>query len=192
MSLPGEACGEQDPEPVVVEVPEPAAGSLDSLDGEVRGFDGTVARAGGVVGEDLVTPAAERLRETAQLGAGLHSGAPSDRIVEQRGGVVGVVGEIDVADLLLRDPRVADLVARITRVERRVDARPAGRIDSFRAEEQEPADVVERVAVPAAMLERLLLRGCQMFCVRAGPAERIQDGRCERHGATRRVGLGGG
>ena len=34
-------------------------------------------------------------------------------------------------------------------------------------------------------------RACQMFCVRAGPAERIQDGPCERHGAAR-FGLGGG
>ena len=51
-----EAAGEQDPESVVGEVAEPAAGALDLLDQEVRGFDGTVAHAGRVMVQDLNAP----------------------------------------------------------------------------------------------------------------------------------------
>ena len=58
-----DAAGEQDPEPVVGEVAEPAAGTLDLLDQEVRRFDGTVARSSRVVIEDLGSPSSQRLRE---------------------------------------------------------------------------------------------------------------------------------
>ena len=70
---------------------------------------------------------------------------------------VDVVGQVDVADLLLGDPAVAHLVVGVTGVEGGVDACPAGFVDPLGAEEQQLADVVERVALPAAVLEGLLL-----------------------------------
>jgi putative transposase len=46
----------------------------------------------------------------------------------------------------------------------------------------------DRKKVSAAL--KPIYRACQMFCVRAGPAERIQNGPYERHGAAR-FGFGG-
>src|SRR3954463_6618991 len=75
-SLAWEAAGEKDAEPVVVEVAEAAPGPLDVLDQQVGGFDLAVRCAGGVVGEDLVAPPAQGLRQGAQLGSGFGSRAP--------------------------------------------------------------------------------------------------------------------
>ena len=101
-----EAAGQQDAEPVVGEVAEPAAGSLDLLDQQVRGFDGTVGCAGRVMVQDLGAPPPQRLRESAEFRSGFGRGAPCDRIVERDLRDDRIVGEIDVADFLFRDPTV--------------------------------------------------------------------------------------
>jgi hypothetical protein len=76
----GLAAGEQDAEPVVVDVAEPAAGALDLLDQEVGGFDRSVRCAGAVVVQDLGAPAAQRLEEPCELRPGLGVGAPGDGV----------------------------------------------------------------------------------------------------------------
>ena len=60
------AAGEEDAEPVVVEVPEPSSGAFDLLDEEVGGLDGPVGGAGAVVGKDLGPPAPQRLGQSGQ------------------------------------------------------------------------------------------------------------------------------
>lgn len=102
----GHAASEEDAEQVVGEVAEPAARALDLLDQQVRCFDRTVARSGGVARQDLGPPTAQPLDRAAQFGPGLCGVAPGDGVVEPVGGEVGILGQIDVADLLLR---VADL-----------------------------------------------------------------------------------
>jgi hypothetical protein len=84
-----------------VDVAEASAGALDLFDGEVRGFDLAVARAGSVVSEDLGAPSPQRLGESALLDGRFGFVAPGDRPVERGGGFGRVVGEIDVAYELL-------------------------------------------------------------------------------------------
>jgi hypothetical protein len=81
------AASEKDPEPVVVEVGEPLAGSLVLLDEQIGGFGSVVGCAGGVVGEDVLTPATQRLGKTTELGSGILVVAPLEG-----GASRGVVG----------------------------------------------------------------------------------------------------
>jgi hypothetical protein len=57
----------------------------------------------------------------------------------RHGGDGGVVGQIDVARLLLGHPAIADLIRRVAGVEGGVGADPAGLVDPLRAEEEELA-----------------------------------------------------
>ena len=152
-----EAAGEQDPEPVVGEVAEPAAGSLDLFDHEVGGFDGTVRRAGRVMVEDLGPPPSESLGEATEFGSGFGSGAPGDRIVERVLGDGRVVGEIYVADFLFRDPTVLEFTGRVAVAQRSPDPFPSGLVDAFRAEQEEFAGRIQRVTRPATVTERVVL-----------------------------------
>src|SRR3546814_2600860 len=70
--------GEEDPEPVVLHVPEATPGSLDLLDEKVRGLDRAVRGSGAVVVQDLAAPAAQGLEEPGELGPGVGIGAPGD------------------------------------------------------------------------------------------------------------------
>src|SRR5690606_6404390 len=151
------AAGEEDAEPVVGEVAVAAAGALDLLDEQVRRFDGAVAGAGVVVGDDLGPPPSQGLGETSQFGAGFGLGAPGDGVVDPFSGEVGVVGGVDRTVLLLGDTAVPNFVVGVAGVEGGVEALPAGFVDAFGAEEQQLADVIERITLPAPMLEGLLL-----------------------------------
>jgi len=73
------------------------------------------------------------------------------------GGDIGVVGGVHGPHLLLGHPGVLHLVVGIAGVERGVDPLPAAVVEPLGADEQQAADVVERVALPAPMLEGVLL-----------------------------------
>ena len=132
-----ETAGEQDPEPVVGEVAEPAARSLDLLDQQVRGLDWAVARAGRVMVQDLDAPPSQGLREATEFGSSFGRPAPGDRIVERGLRDGGVVGEIHVADLRFRDPGVLEFAGRVTVAQRGPDPFPTRLVDAFRAEEEQ-------------------------------------------------------
>jgi hypothetical protein len=81
-----------------------------------------------VVGEDLFSPASQRLGEPSELGAGCCCGAPVERVVERTFGFGGVVGEVDVADFLFGEPAVEDLAVGVAVTPRGADLAPAGPI----------------------------------------------------------------
>lgn len=58
-----------------------------------------------MVGEDLGAPTPECLREGGQLGSGGGVTAPGNRTVERSSGLVGVVGDVDVAHVFLSHNR---------------------------------------------------------------------------------------
>ena len=70
-----------------------------------------------MAGQDLGMPAAQRLREGGQLGAGLLSDAPVDGVIEVTSSDLGILGEIHVSNLFLCDPAVRDRVVRVAGVE---------------------------------------------------------------------------
>jgi hypothetical protein len=74
---------------------------------------------------------------------------PGDGVVEAAGGLGDVVGEVHVTDLLLAGPCAAERVGGVAGGEGGAQSRPAGVVDAFGAEEQQLADVVERVTLPA-------------------------------------------
>lgn len=139
MTVAREAAGEQDAQSVVGEVAEPATGTLDLFDQEVGRLDRAVGRARRVVGEDLPAPASQRFGEASQFLARLGCAAPRDGVVERDGGSFGVVGEVDVSDLLLGDPGVLHLAARVAVAQRRPEPLPARFVDAFSAEEEQLA-----------------------------------------------------
>ena len=69
MSLPPDAAVQQQPQPVVGEVPEAMADPLHLLDQQVHGFGGSVgAASGGMEGEDLGLPGSYGVSQPGQLG----------------------------------------------------------------------------------------------------------------------------
>ena len=106
---PGDAsCVEQDAEPVVLEGAEPMTAPFDFLHAEVQRFGRAVRRAAVMVSEDLGSPLSEGVAEDDELGnaGGDESG---DGGVEEDGGIFDVFGEVDVAHVLLGEPRGVDL-----------------------------------------------------------------------------------
>lgn len=93
----------------------------------------------------------------SQLGSCLGGGAPGDGVVEAVGGSVDVVGEVHVADLLLPTHVSLSASVGVAGGEGGVQSRPADVVDPLGAEEQQLAAVVERVTLPAAVLEGGLL-----------------------------------
>src|SRR5215212_1741330 len=87
-------------EPVVVEGAEAVAAAFHLLHAQVQPFGRPVGGAGVVVGEDLGAPRGERLAQGAELGH-LVGGAAGDGLVDERGGVGGGLGQVDVAHGLL-------------------------------------------------------------------------------------------
>lgn len=110
-----------------------------------------------MVGQEVGSPAAKGLGQAGELGAGVGCGAPGDGGVEGGLREIGVVGGVHRADLLLGDPRISHLIVGVAGFEGGVDAFPAAFVKALRAHEQQAADVVERVALPAPMLEGVLL-----------------------------------
>jgi len=107
-----------------------------------------------VVGEDLGAPAPDGLGEGGKFGSGRGAVvAPVQQLVDDSGGFGGVVGPVDVTDLLLRGPGIRDGVVRVSGGERVVESLPGLLVEAFRTEQQELADVIERVALPAPVLE---------------------------------------
>ena len=80
------------------------AAALDLLHAEVEAFGRTVAGAGVVVGEDLSSPRGEGLAEGSDLGD-VVVGAAGNGLFDQQLGVGSIVGEVEVADVLLCEPR---------------------------------------------------------------------------------------
>lgn len=83
--------------------------------------------------------------------------APGGGSVERRGGVVERGGEVDVADVLACDPGVLDFAGRVAVTECLVEAFPAVLVEAFAAHQEQLADPVERVALPAAVADGGLL-----------------------------------
>ena len=81
----------------MLEALEPVAAPLDLLHEQVQALGGTVARAGGVVGQDLGTPRGQGAPERSDL---LHvvGGAGGDGLVEEQRGLGRIVGEIEVSN----------------------------------------------------------------------------------------------
>ncbi len=110
-----------------------------------------------MVGKDLVAPTPQGLREGAQLGPGGRVAAPGDRPIERSLGLGGVVGDVDVAHVLLGNPGVLQLPVEVAVTQRLMESFPALFVEVLGAHQQQLADPVERVAFPAAMLQRCLL-----------------------------------
>jgi hypothetical protein len=98
MGHPGDSSGvEEDSEPVVLEPLEAVAAALHLLDQEVEPLGGTVGGSCLVVAKDLGAPPPEGASQGLDLGDVVF-GAAGDGLVQQGGGVGGLVGEVDVAD----------------------------------------------------------------------------------------------
>ena len=78
-----------------------------------------------MVGEDLVAPTPQGLREYPQLGSGGRVAAPVDRPLERCLGFGRGVGEVDVADVLFGDPGVSDAAVGVAVAWRLVEAFPS-------------------------------------------------------------------
>jgi hypothetical protein len=109
-----------------------------------------------VVGEDLRAPALERVPE------GLHLGyivveATGDGLVEEQGGDGGIVGEINVSHRFLRQPRTENMVVGVTEAKPEQHPRAAAFVEALGAGQQELSDAVERVVLPPAVAEELVL-----------------------------------
>src|SRR5918994_5206666 len=89
--VPWGATAEEEPESIVVEVPEPEAEALDVLDDQVGAFGGGVGEPGAVPAQDRWLPAGDGAGESFKLG----NLAPSAVVVEgdePPAGLVGVAG----------------------------------------------------------------------------------------------------
>src|SRR5690606_37467595 len=142
-SLPFDAAGEEQPEPVVVEVAEAVAGSAGVLDEQVHGLGGAVAGAvGGVEGEKLVGPAVDGRGEPDQLG---HIGlrAPLEERDQASAGVVDVDSAEHGPQELLGQQGGADLAPAVTSVEATLQSSPAPVVEVLAGHEQQPADPVD-------------------------------------------------
>ena len=104
---------EQHTKSVVLKAGEAATGPLDLLHAEVEPLGRAVRGTRSVVVQDLLAPALERVAKGADLidRVGATSG---DGLVEENGGVDDVVGEVDVTDGLLGQPRPEQLVVGVT------------------------------------------------------------------------------
>ncbi len=148
---------QQQPEPVVGEVAEAKADSLDALDEQVDGFGGAVAGSvGGEVGEQLVLPGGDGAGQAVQLG---HRavGAGGVEGEQPRPGLGEVAGAVDVAQLLGGDPRGRDLPVLVAGGQAGEQSPVAGRGVVLRPAEQDPPDPVQGVAASAPVPEALLL-----------------------------------
>jgi hypothetical protein len=93
---------EEYPEAVVPEVPEAMPAALD-CDTEVHALGRTVAGAGAVVVEDLRAPSLEGATESTEFGDGILLAA-DDRLVEEGGRLLHVLGQIHITHRLLGQP----------------------------------------------------------------------------------------
>lgn len=117
MSVPDDAAVKQEPEPVVGEVAEAAADSLDPLDQQVDRLGGPVGGAsGGEVGEQLRFPCGDGAAEPLELGYAV-SGAGPVEAFEPAAGAVEVGGAVDVAQLLAGDLGGGDVPVGVTGAE---------------------------------------------------------------------------
>lgn len=161
----------------MVEPVEPMPGSFGLLDGQVEGFGGAVGGAGAVMVEDLGAPAPEGVSEAADLGD-VVVGAADDRLVEEGGGVVGVVGEVDVSDGFLGQSGAADLVVGVTDSQAQQHPLLTRVVEAFGAFGEELADPIQRVGLASPVAKCFVLDPA---------AALIELGVCRRFGSERGV-----
>src|SRR5215213_2451381 len=142
--------GEQDPEPVVLEIPEAMGEPADLLDDQVDGLGAAVGDAGGVeVGRHLLAPGLEGAAEPAYLGDRA-AGEAVQHLVADRAALPGA-GVVDRAELLVALPGEVDLSVRVAGVQAGgdLDLLLVGEVHHAVAEQA--ADLVERVLFVAAV-----------------------------------------
>src|ERR687897_3364147 len=89
------AAAEEEPESIVVEVPEPEAEALDVLDDQVGALGGGVGEPGAVPAQDRGFPAGDGAAEPFELGH-FAAGAVLVEGDEPAAGLEGVGGEVGV------------------------------------------------------------------------------------------------
>jgi len=132
----------------------PAA--LDLLDKQVHGLGRTVRRTRQVVSEDLGAPSLQGVAERDDL-VDLICETAYDHPVQQHCGLAWIIGEIDVAQVLLGEPSSEHLVVGIAETKPKGHAVDASLVQSLRAGEQHAADLVERVILSTAVAQELVL-----------------------------------
>ena len=141
---------EQHPQAVVLKAGEASSSPLDLLHAEVEALGRTVGCTGPVMVQDLLAPALQGVTEGDDLLDVVRS-ATDDGLVEEDGGLLRVVGEIDVTDRLLGQPGTEQLVVRVTEAQSEQQAVVSSLVEPFSPFEEQLADPIERVVLPAAM-----------------------------------------
>src|SRR5271167_27565 len=147
---------QQDSKSVVLEAGEAPTGPLDLLHAEVLALGRAVRCTSPVVVQDLLPPPMQGVAEGADL-LDVVGPATGDGLVEQHGGVFWIVGEIDVTDRLLGQPRTEQLVVGITQPQPEQQAVVSSLVEPFGPLQQELSDPVERIVLPAPVAEGLVL-----------------------------------
>src|ERR671918_1546762 len=150
--LPWGAAAQEEPDPIVVEVPEPEAEALDVLDDQVGALGGGVGESGAVPTQDRGFPAGDGAGEPFELGH-LATSAVVVEDDEPPAGLEGVGGEVAVAQQLLGEVGGADLALGIARVEPGEHSGEGGRIEAVVAGQKPPAEPGERIVPSAPVTE---------------------------------------
>jgi hypothetical protein len=143
-------------EAVVVEPPHSEPAALHPLHAQVQPFGGTVAGTRVVVGEDLGAPRLQGATERADL-LDVVVSAALDRLVDEGGGLVPLVGEIDVPNRFLGQPCAQHLVSGVANAKAQQHPPTPSVVEAFGAGEQQLADPIQRVALAPPVLQGLLL-----------------------------------
>src|SRR5918995_3357812 len=98
--LPWSSAAQQEPESIVLEVPEAEPEALDVLDDQVRAFGGGVGEPGAVPAQDRDVPAGGGAGEPLEFGH-VAAGAVVVEDDEPPTGLQGVAGEIGLSQQLL-------------------------------------------------------------------------------------------
>src|SRR5215207_7482944 len=147
---------EQDAQPVVVEISESVCEPADFLDDQVDGFGAAVGHAASVeVGENLGLPGLEGTAEPGDLGdrAG---GEAGDHLLRDSP-ALGCGGVVDGAELLVTLPGQVHFLVGVASLQAAGELSLLTLGEALDAVAEQPADLVERVILVAAVAERVLL-----------------------------------
>lgn len=147
---------QEHPEPVVLEGCEASARTLDLLHTEVLALGWAVRGTGPVMVQDLFSPSLQGVTEGADL-IDVIGPTTGDGLLEQHGGFLRIIGEIDVTDRLFGQPGTEELVVRITDAQSEQQTVLSSLVEPFGPFEQELPDPIERVGLPAPVPQRLVL-----------------------------------
>src|SRR5918994_5539505 len=127
--LPWSSAAQEEPESIVLEVPEAEPEALDVLDDQVRSFGGGVGERGGGPAEDRDFPAGGGAREPLELGH-VAAGAVVVEDDELPTGLEGVAGEIGLSQQFLGQVGGPDLAAGVARMKPSEYPGEGGRVEA--------------------------------------------------------------